>query len=259
MIVTLTLLCFPRRLDAKRLVGGRLWYHLPVGSEETASSGRFLCPSCGSPVAPSDDVRFCARCGHQLAEDRGSPHLFGVLAPGPTFVLGCVLVLGAVLAALAGSLAVAILLAALAAAAFVLFYGAAERDPESPVAHAALTSGRRLRGWAFFGRESAVAWTRASRDVARLRVESRSLRRERRRAIAELGEAAYREDAALAGALRLRLREIDEGLAARRQAGVVSVARARRRVQEEKVAAQPTQTFSVDELASGGPPPDQAS
>jgi hypothetical protein len=207
-------------------------------------------------VVPSDDVRFCPRCGQRLGDDPAVRRLFGVLAPGPTFVLGCVLLLGAVLAGVTGSPAIAILLAALAAAAFVLFYGAAERDPSSPVANAALTSGRRLRGWALFGRESAGAWAHATRDVARLRAESRSLRRERRRAIAELGEAAYREDVALAGALRLRLKEIDEGLAARREARVASIARARRRVQDERVAAQPTETFSVDELAAGGTPPE---
>lgn len=202
-------------------------------------------------MVPSDDVRFCQRCGRPLGEDHAPRRLFGVLAPGPAFVLGCVLVVGAVLAGIAGSLVVAILLAVLGAAAFVLFYGAAERDPEGPLANAVFTSGRRLRGWALFGRESADAWAHATRDVARLRVESRSLRRERRRAVAELGEAAYREDTALVGALRLRLKEIDEGLAERRQAHVVSVARARRRVQDERVAAQPTQTFSVDELTSG--------
>ena len=215
-----------------------------------------MCPACGSPAVPSDEVRFCPRCGHPLRDERPVRHVFGVLAPGPTFVLGCVLAVGAILAGIAGSLAVAILLAALAAAAFVLFYGAAERDPESPVASGVLTFGRRVRGWAVFGRESAGAWAHATRDVARLRVESRSLRRERRRAIAELGEAAYREDTALVGALRMRLREIDEGLAARQHARIVSVARARRRVRDERIAAQPTQTFSVDELTSGGPPPD---
>lgn len=255
MIVTLTRRCFPWRLGTKRPTGclapRGLWYHLLVSSEETESSGLFLCPSCGSQVAPSDDVRFCPRCGQRLGEEPASRHVFGVLAPGPAFVLGCVLLVGAILAGAAGSLVVAIVLAVLGAAAFVLFYGAAERDPTSPVADAVFTSGRRVRGWALFGRESADAWAHATRDVARLRVESRSLRQERKRAIVELGEAAHREDAALVGALRLRLREIDEGLAARREARVVSVARARRRVQDERVAAQPTQTFSVDELTSG--------
>jgi hypothetical protein len=182
--------------------------------------------------------------------------VFGVLAPGPALVLGCVLVVAAVVALVAGSVVVAIVLAALAAATLVLFYGASRRDPESPVARAMLTSGHRLRGWAVFCKESAGAWVLAGRDLARLRAQSRALRRERKRAIAALGEATYRENAPMAGALRLRLKEIDEGLAAREKARLVSLAKARRRVRDEKVAAQPTQRFSADELTSGkGPPP----
>jgi hypothetical protein len=182
-----------------------------------------------------------------------------VLLPGPTFVLGCLLLVAAVLALAAGSAVAAIVLAALAAAAFVLFYGAAERDPDSPVARALFTSGRRVRGWTAFGRESAGAWALATRDVARLRAESRALCRERKRAIVELGEAAYCENAALAGALRLRLKEIDEGLAARQEARIASLARARRRVREERVAVQPTQQFSTEQLTAGEEAPPDSS
>ena len=118
---------------------------------------------------------------------------------------------------------------------------------------------RRLRGWAVFGKESAGAWALASRDLTRLRAQSRALRRERRRTLTALGEAAYHENAPMAGALRLRLKEIDEGLAEREQARLVSLARARRRVSEEKVAAQPTQTFSAEELTSGEDAPPEPS
>ena len=185
--------------------------------------------------------------------------MFGVLAPGPALVLGCVLVVAAMLALVAGSGVAAIVLAALAVATFVFFVGAARRDPESPVTRALVTSGRRFRGWAVFGRESAGAWALASRDLARLRAQSRALRHERRRTIVALGEAAYQENAALAGALRLRLKEIDAGLDARKQARLVSLAKARRRVRDEKVAAQPTQMFSADELTSGEKAPPKPS
>src|SRR5438105_9563594 len=111
------------------------------------------CPRCGAEVGTT--FRFCSSCGHPLVDELPQsaaaptpPRLFGVLAPGPTFVLGSLLLLGGVLTLAAGRLLAAIVLLAFAGAAFVLFYGAAERDPSSPVARRAITAGRRLRGWA---------------------------------------------------------------------------------------------------------------
>jgi len=212
-----------------------------------------VCPVCGADFGETS--RFCSQCGHRLDGETAlgtPPHLFGVLAPGPTFVLGCVLLLAGLLALVAGSLVAAIVLVGFAGAAFVLFYGAAERDPESPVARRAMTSGRRVRGWALFIRSSVAAWAHAGRAVVRLRGEVRRLRRERDGLLRSLGEAAYLEDSALMGALRLRLREIDEALVARDRARAETLAAARQRVGEEHVAAQPTQRFSADELSSGG-------
>jgi hypothetical protein len=54
--------------------------------------------------------------------------------------------------------------------------------------------------------------------------------------------------------VRLRLKEIDEGLAARERARAASLAKARHRVHDEYVAVQPTQRFSAEELTSGGKP-----
>jgi len=157
---------------------------------------------------------------------------------------------GAVLALVAGSTVAAIVLGVLSAATFVLFAGTVRRDPDSPVARAVLTVLRHVRGWAIFGRESAEAWARATREVAKLGRESRALRRERKRRIVALGEAAYREDAAV-DALSACLHEIDEALATRDRARRHSLANARRRVHDEHVAVQPTQRFTVDELARG--------
>jgi hypothetical protein len=215
-----------------------------------------VCSVCGFPTQP--ESRFCPQCGHRLEGGAGDaaiatpPRLFGVLAPGPTFVLACVLLVGGILALIVGSPIAAIALLAFAAAAFVLFYGAAERDPGNPVARRAVTSGRRIRGWALFGRESLEAWGKAVRDLAKLSGEARSLRRERKRVVVALGEAAYREDDATIGALRVRLHEIDHGLVARRKARSATVANARRHVHDEHIAAQPTQRFSANELTSGG-------
>jgi hypothetical protein len=177
-----------------------------------------------------------------------SRHVYGVLSPGPAFVLGCVLLLAAVAVAIAGSVVITILLLALAAVAFVFFYDSAKRDAASPVAHRVTTSGHNLRGWARFVKEAISAWVAAMRAVVRLGSESRSLRREREQVLRVLGDAAYREDEPAVAGLRLRLREIDDALAERDRERQAALAKARRQVEEEHSAARPTEQFTVDEL-----------
>ena len=221
-------------------------------TEHEPSSELRRCPACGFAAPPA--ARFCSSCGQRLGGAPTPRRVFGVLAPGPVFVLACSLLVGALLALVAGSAVAAIVLGVLSAATFVLFAGAVRRDPDSPVARVALTVLRRVRGWTIFGRESAEAWVRATREVTKLGRESRSLRRERKRRIVALGEAAYREDAAALDELSTRLHEIDDGLTTRDRARRHSLANARRRVHDEHVAVQPTQRFSVDEITGGGPP-----
>lgn len=209
-----------------------------------------VCSACGS--ASAWDAKFCQQCGRQL--DEASPRYYGALSPGPTFLLGCILLAAALLALLAGSVIAAIVLLALAAVGFVFFYDAARRAPDDPLARRVLTSGHHLRGWTTFGRRSTSAWVRALRDVVRLRRESRSLRREREPTLRSLGDAAYREDEPIANELRERLRRIDEELAKRAAERAKALAAARRHVDEEHEAARTTQRFSVDDITSGGEP-----
>jgi hypothetical protein len=227
-----------------------------AGTEPVVSSEARACPACGLLVSP--EAKFSSQCGIQLdgtsvaGFSAPSRRTFGVLAPGPVLVLALVLLVGGIVVLFAGSAIAAIVLLAFAAASFVLFLGAAERDPADPVARRVLSSSRRARGWASFGSHSVRAWTTAGRDLARLQTESRSLRKERKRALYALGDAAYREEAAGVESLRTRLREIDEALLAQRKARDASVAKARRQVEEEHAAVQPTQSFSVRDLTSGG-------
>jgi hypothetical protein len=167
-------------------------------------------------------------------------------------VLSGVLFLAGVLALIAGSIVGAIVFLAFASGAFVLFYDAARRNPESPLAQRFTTTSHHLRGWLRFARESIAAWADAIPTVFRLRRESRSLSRERDEAIRSLGDAAYREDDAAVKTLRERVREIDGELAEREQEREAALAHARRHVEEEHAAATTTQKFTVDEITSGG-------
>jgi hypothetical protein len=209
-----------------------------------------VCSTCGAPSAW--DARFCQQCGRPLRQDEAPPRYYGVLSPGPAFVLTVGFVVASVVALIAGSVVATILLLALAVAAFVFFYGAARRNPGDPAARRFFASGHHLRGWATFARVSTSAWTRALRDVVRLRGEARSLRREREPILRSLGEAAYYEDEPRVQALRDRLRQIDDELAKRDEERAEVVAAARHHVDEERELAQSTERLSVDDIASGG-------
>jgi hypothetical protein len=177
--------------------------------------------------------------------------VYGVLAPGPMlFVTGAFLI-GGVLALLAGSIGAAIFLLVLGGIACVFLFEAAKRSPESALARRVTTAGGNIRGWGVFARESVLAWSGATREVARLKNEKRSLRREREQALRSLGDAAYREDELAMTGLRERLREIDGALAERERAEAASLEAARQHVSEEHAAARPTEQYSVDELTSG--------
>ena len=210
------------------------------------------CLACGSTNPPA--AKFCAACGRKLSEAEAvaytvsRPRLFGVLSPVAAFVLGCVLLLGAVVALVAASMVVGIVLLAAAIAAFVLFYGAAERDPSSSVARGAVTASARMRGWTSLTAGSTKAWTRTGRDLLRLRAELRGLGHDRERTQAALGDAAYREDEAAVNSLRERMRELDAEIAAREQARTASLAQARNRVADERLAARRTQVLSPVEI-----------
>jgi zinc-ribbon domain len=225
------------------------------------------CPSCR--LAVSADARFCPNCGARLDEttagepsaqsgdelnEPGSiaysqpePRLFGVLLPVPTFILACIVLAGALLSFITGSVVLGVMLLAFAAALFLLFYGAAERNPESGIARGAVDAVERATGWWRFSRQSASAWSGAGRRVVQLKQELRPLRAERKEVQLALGQAAYEQDEAKVASLRARISELDDAIAERERESAEAVARARHRVEDERVAVQPTEHIPPDE------------
>ena len=216
------------------------------------------CPACQLAAAP--DARFCANCGSALDGESApgaisytqpTPRLFGVLAPVPTFVLAAILFVGAVVALIAQSWILGVMLLAFSAALFVLFYGAAERDPSSGISRAALGAVARVSGWGRFLTGSAGAWSGAGRRLYDLRRELAPLRRERREVQFALGDAAYRQDEGTIASLRARMAEIDDAIAARERERVETLANARKRVEDERLEVRQTQFLPPDDAPDG--------
>lgn len=212
------------------------------------------CPVCS--LAAAQDARFCSNCGNPLdgeatpasiSYSAPSPKLFGVLAPAPTFVLAAVLFAGGLLALVLQSWVLAVLLLAFSAALFVLFYGAAERDPSSGISRAALGAVARVSGWGRFLTGSAGAWSGAGRRLYDLRRELAPLRRERREVQFALGDAAYRQDEGTVASLRARMAEIDDAIAERERERAETLAKARKRVEDERLEVRETQFLPPDD------------
>jgi hypothetical protein len=210
------------------------------------------CPACAS--ATPESASFCPTCGHRLADPLEAvpvahvePRLFGVVSPGAALALACLLLVGAVVAFVASAPIAGIVLLAGSVATFVVFYGAASRDPASPLVRTARSADHRVRGWTRVATSFAEAWSRAGRDVVRLRGELRALRREREAAQHALGEAAYREDYEAVAVRRGRMRELDQAIADREHARDEALAGARGRVDEERLHARPTEIVVPDE------------
>jgi len=212
------------------------------------------CPSCR--LAAPQDARYCPNCGSPLdgeaapaaiSYSQPATRLFGVLAPVPTFVLAAVLFVGALIALLARSWVLSVMLLALSAALFVLFYGAAERDPSSGVARAALGSVDRVSGWTRFASGSAGAWSGAGRRLYEIRRELAPLRRERREVQFALGDAAYRQDEETIASLRTRIAEIENAIAQGERERQETLAKAKRRVDAERLEVRPTELLPPDD------------
>jgi hypothetical protein len=233
---------------------------------EPVSKEPLECPSCGAS-APAE-ARFCSSCGTRL--DGGDtqavplppsepgpvpvnvvhaePRLFGVVPPLFAFGLACLLIALAIVAFALGSWVLGLALVIVAAVFFVLFVGAARHAPTSPVVRATLTAGERISSWFGFVTGSANAWSTAGREVLRLRGELRTLRPEREDVQYALGGAAYRERDSEVASLRARLRDLDREIAERETAGEAALAQARRRSRRERLAVQPTEQLSVEEI-----------
>lgn len=209
------------------------------------------CSHCGGPLPA--EATFCPSCGRRadapleprdvpIDVQHAQPRYFG-LGP-PAFVLGAalaLLVLGIVLIA-TGPLAAGVLAVVVALCLLPSFLAGARRWPETRVARAGVSTADRVRGEAGVAVDSISAWSRAGRDVARLRREQFQLRRERDTKIRELGVAVYAEDGR-ADELKTAAKELDERIALSEASLRRAIASARRRTRKGRATVAATEVI----------------
>ncbi len=212
------------------------------------------CSHCGGALPA--DATFCPSCGRrtdappterdvpidvQHAEPRSFGHGTPVFALSATAVL---LLLGIVLAT-TGFVVVGIVAIALAVCLVPAFLAGARRWPETSISQIGVSTADRVRGEAGVAVESVSAWTRAGRDVARLRKEQFQLRRRRDARIRELGVSFYSEDGR-ADELKAAAKALDEQMASNELELQRAVASARRQTRKGRATVVATEVIEPE-------------
>ena len=168
-------------------------------------------------------------------------------APGGLVAVATLLTLAAAVAGLAtGDVVVGVLLLAASFLLGIVYVEQARRYGESSLERIAAAALDHTRALAGFTGSAAGAWTRAGRDVARLRLEAHRLARERSRLHYALGAAAYEEDAARVAELRAELRRCVERIDGCAAAARATLEGARKRTADERLAVASTQIRRPD-------------
>ncbi len=225
------------------------------------------CSHCGGPLPAA--ATFCPSCGRRadappeprrdvpIDVQHAKPHYFG-LGP-PVFVFSAavaLLVLGIVLIA-TGVLAAGVIAVILALCLLPTFLAGARRWPDTSIARAGLSTADRVKDETGAAVESISAWSRAGREVARLRKEQFQLRRERDAKIRELGVSVYEEDGR-SDELKTAAKEIDARIDANDAQLRRSIAGARRRTRKGRAAIVSTEVIKPADVADAEPEPQAA-
>ena len=180
------------------------------------------------------------------------PRYFGIGTPG--FVLAAaaaLLLLGIVLAA-TGFVIVGIVAIAVAVCLVPVFVAGARRWPDTSIAQIGVSTAERVRGEAGVAVESVSAWTRAGRDVARLRKEQFQLRRRRDGIVRELGVSFYSDDGR-ADELKAAAKALDEQMASNELALQRAVASARRQTRKGRATVVATEVIKPEPVPEPEP------
>jgi hypothetical protein len=224
------------------------------------------CSHCGGGLP--ENATFCPSCGRRTdlpaAEPReepidvqhADPRYFGL--GSPVFVFGVLLVLlvGGIVLVVLGALVAGVIAIILAACLLPTFLDGARRWPETRLARASVSTADRVRDEADVAVESISTWSKASRDVVRLRKEQFRLRRERDAKIRELGVSVYAEDGR-ADELKASAKALDDRRSRSERELQRSIASARRRRRKSRAAVVATEVIEP-EVESAEEPPEKS-
>jgi hypothetical protein len=201
-----------------------------------------FCPSCGRRT----DLPVPERREEPIDVQHADPRYFGL--GSPVFVFGVMLVLlvvGIVLIVL-GKLAAGLVSIIVAACLLPTFLAGARRWPETRLARAGVSTAGRVRDEADVAAESISTWSKAGRDVVRLRKEQFRLRRERDAKIRELGVSVFQEDGR-ADELKASAQELEDRRLRNEREQQRVIASARRGTRKGRAAVVATEVIQPEQ------------
>lgn len=213
------------------------------------------CSHCGGPLPAN--ATFCPSCGRRadappverdgpVDVQHAQPHYFGLGPPVFVFSAALVLLLLGIFLIVTGPLPLGVLMVVVALCMLPTFLAGARRWPETALARVGISTADRVRDEAGVAVDSISAWSRAGRDVARLRREQFQLRRARDTKIRELGVSFYSDDGR-ADELKAAAKELDERIAASEASLRRAVAAARRRTRKGRATVAATEVIKPSE------------
>ncbi len=144
------------------------------------------------------------------------------------------------------ALVVGVISIVFAACLLPTFLAGARRWPETRLARVSVGTADRVRDEADVAVESISTWSKASRDVIRLRKEQFQLRRERDARIRELGVSVFAEDGR-ADELKASAKELDERRLRNEREQQRAIASARRRTRKRHAAVVATEIIEPEQ------------
>ena len=192
------------------------------------------CSHCGGSLPA--DATFCPSCGRRtdappvtvrevpIEVQHAEPRYFGLGTPVFVFSAAVALLVLGIVLIVTGYLVVGVIAIVVAVCLLPAFLAGARRWPDTSIAKLGVSTADRVRDEARVGVESISAWSRAARNVARLRKEQFRLRRDRDTRIRELGVSFYSDDG-LADELKAAAKELDERMASNERALQLAVVR----------------------------------
>lgn len=222
-----------------------------------------MCSHCGGALPA--DATFCPSCGRRtdappvverdvpIDVQHAEPRYFGLGTPVFVFSAAVALFLVGVVLLATGFLVVGLVAVVVAVCLLPAFLAGARRWPDSPIARIGVSTADRVRDEAGVAVESLSTWSRAGREVARLRKEQFTLRRERDAKIRELGVSFYSDDGR-ADELKAAAKEIDEQIASNDRELQRTLAGARRRSRKGRAAVVATEVIKPEPQPEVGEP-----
>jgi chromosome segregation ATPase len=172
---------------------------------------------------------------------RSEPHYFGLTPHVLAGALGIASLATGVTVLATNDIVVGVLLIVAGALLIALFAEQARRRRDSSVDRVAAATIDQSLALAGFARTSAVAWTRAGRTVAPLRLEARKLAREQSKLQYELGAASFAEDEAKITDLRARMADLQQRIEDCGRDARAAIEQAQRHTSNERRAVAQTE------------------